>query len=111
MTKDAFSSEMDGPTRPVGFDERAQQLRVYRYKVHTVLFNGILLVVTFAMIKILLKAIILTSALPAWAAPHSKLYGLSNGKAKLTFDEHGSFKVVSFSDMHFGERNGMWLIS
>ncbi|KAK7008215.1 Metallo-dependent phosphatase-like protein [Favolaschia claudopus] len=29
--------------------------------------------------------------------------GLFNGNTKLTFDSAGNFKVVSFSDMHFGE--------
>ncbi|KAK7017399.1 Metallo-dependent phosphatase-like protein [Favolaschia claudopus] len=29
--------------------------------------------------------------------------GLFNGNKKLTFDSAGNFKVVSFSDMHFGE--------
>ncbi|KAJ7618761.1 Metallo-dependent phosphatase [Roridomyces roridus] len=38
------------------------------------------------------------------------LAGIVEGKTKLTFDGAGNFKVVSFSDMHTGERwgNGSW---
>ncbi|KAF7305655.1 Metallo-dependent phosphatase [Mycena chlorophos] len=39
------------------------------------------------------------------------LLGLVPGKRKLTFDGAGNFKVVSFSDMHFGERWGVFLFS
>jgi hypothetical protein len=44
-------------------------------------------------------------------APHqTRLLGLDSSKRKLTFDANGKFKIVSFSDMHFGERwgNGSW---
>ena len=42
----------------------------------------------------------------------AQLLGLDPSKKKLTFDAGGNFKVVSFSDMHFGERwgNGSWAI-
>lgn len=50
---------------------------------------------------------------PVYAYPlgiSTQLPGLDPSKSKLTFDSNGRFKVVSFSDMHFGERwgNGSW---
>jgi hypothetical protein len=36
----------------------------------------------------------------------SGLLGVLASKKKLTFDAAGQFKVLSLSDMHFGERNG-----
>ncbi|KAF8143723.1 Metallo-dependent phosphatase-like protein [Mycena galopus ATCC 62051] len=46
------------------------------------------------------------SAFPLARSVSSTLSGIITGKNKLTFDAAGNFKVVSFSDMHFGERNG-----
>lgn len=44
------------------------------------------------------------------ARQSSTLYGVNTGKPKLTFNGNGHFKIVSFSDMHMGERwgNGSW---
>ena len=42
----------------------------------------------------------------ALAAPTSTGFPWDGGNKKLVFDSDGHFKVVSFSDMHFGERNG-----
>ncbi|ORY25933.1 Metallo-dependent phosphatase-like protein [Naematelia encephala] len=59
----------------------------------------------------LLQLLFVTGSL---AAPLDKrsgqLMGTLGGKKKLTFDRNGNFKVVSFSDMHFGERwgDGTW---
>ncbi|KAH8832667.1 Metallo-dependent phosphatase-like protein [Flagelloscypha sp. PMI_526] len=49
-------------------------------------------------------------ATPVGERASSELLGLDLHKKKLTFDSNGHFKVVSFSDMHFGERwgNGSW---
>ncbi|KAJ6541191.1 Metallo-dependent phosphatase-like protein [Mycena vulgaris] len=54
----------------------------------------------------LLGALLLASsasAVPLAQNFSSTLTGLLGGTNKLTFDAHGYFKVVSFSDMHFGE--------
>ncbi|KAJ7204299.1 Metallo-dependent phosphatase-like protein [Mycena rebaudengoi] len=45
------------------------------------------------------------SASPVSRSASSQLFGLNSDK-KLTFDRNGNFKVVSFSDMHTGERPG-----
>ncbi|KAM0754236.1 Metallo-dependent phosphatase [Meredithblackwellia eburnea MCA 4105] len=37
---------------------------------------------------------------------YPKLKGWSNSPPTLIFKENGSFKIVVFSDLHFGERNG-----
>nr|GAT58835.1 predicted protein [Mycena chlorophos] len=55
-----------------------------------------------------------TPSSPVISAPLARsldatLLGLLTGKPKLTFDEQGKFKVVSFSDMHMGEgENVVW---
>jgi hypothetical protein len=41
----------------------------------------------------------------------SSLMGVIPGKAKLTFDKDGRFKIVSFSDMHMAERPGAYAAS
>lgn len=46
-----------------------------------------------------------TAAMPL-VNRNSNLMGLVSWKKKLTFDRNGQFKVVTFSDMHFGERWG-----
>ncbi|KAJ7025799.1 hypothetical protein C8F04DRAFT_1268785 [Mycena alexandri] len=46
------------------------------------------------------------SALPLARSFSNNLSGILGGKNKLTFDAKGNFKVVSFSDMHMGERPG-----
>ncbi|KAJ7635246.1 Metallo-dependent phosphatase-like protein [Roridomyces roridus] len=54
----------------------------------------------------LLAALLLVMPVAAAPLAHSlscTLAGLATGKNKLTFDARGNFKVVSFSDMHFGE--------
>ncbi|KAJ7698347.1 Metallo-dependent phosphatase-like protein [Mycena rosella] len=54
----------------------------------------------------ILSALLLASsaaAVPLARSFSSTLAGLPGGTKKLTFDAHGDFKVVSFSDMHFGE--------
>ncbi|KAJ7601880.1 Metallo-dependent phosphatase-like protein [Mycena polygramma] len=43
------------------------------------------------------------AAIPLAQSFASTVTGLFGGKRKLTFDAEGNFKVVSFSDMHFGE--------
>ncbi|KAJ7098550.1 Metallo-dependent phosphatase-like protein [Mycena belliarum] len=43
------------------------------------------------------------TALPLAQSFSSSLKGFLGGKSKLTFDTKGSFKVLSLSDMHFGE--------
>ncbi|KAF8175704.1 Metallo-dependent phosphatase-like protein [Mycena galopus ATCC 62051] len=49
------------------------------------------------------------TAVPLARSFSSTLTGLLGGKAKLTFDPQGNFKVLSFSDMHFGEgENVVW---
>ncbi|KAF7291247.1 Metallo-dependent phosphatase-like protein [Mycena indigotica] len=59
---------------------------------------------------LLLPALLAWAAARAVAAPTSspkpQLKGIIKGQRKLTFDAAGNFKVVSFSDMHFGERPG-----
>ncbi|KAJ6623711.1 Metallo-dependent phosphatase-like protein [Mycena sp. CBHHK59/15] len=58
---------------------------------------------------IILGALLLASsatALPVARSFSNTLSGILNGKNKLTFDSEGNFKVVSFSDMHMGERPG-----
>ncbi|KAJ7194412.1 Metallo-dependent phosphatase-like protein [Mycena pura] len=57
----------------------------------------------------ILGALLLASSVTAFPLARSSpdtLAGIIHGKPKLTFDHDGNFKVVSFSDMHFGERNG-----
>ncbi|KAJ7339733.1 Metallo-dependent phosphatase-like protein [Mycena albidolilacea] len=46
------------------------------------------------------------SAFPLGRSISNTLGGIITGKTKLTFNAAGSFKVVSFSDMHMGERPG-----
>ncbi|KAJ7762955.1 Metallo-dependent phosphatase-like protein [Mycena metata] len=46
------------------------------------------------------------SALPLARSFSNTLAGILSSKKKLTFDAQGNFKVVSFSDMHTGERPG-----
>ncbi|KZT50667.1 Metallo-dependent phosphatase [Calocera cornea HHB12733] len=61
------------------------------------------------LITTLLALLRLTGLTHATPVPRqSGLMGILDWalKRKLTFDKDGQFKVVSFSDMHFGERNG-----
>ncbi|KAJ7141700.1 Metallo-dependent phosphatase-like protein [Mycena crocata] len=46
------------------------------------------------------------AALPVGRSFSNTLSGILSGKNKLTFDSNGHFKIVSFSDMHMGERPG-----
>ncbi|KAJ7828777.1 hypothetical protein B0H14DRAFT_2811475 [Mycena olivaceomarginata] len=46
------------------------------------------------------------SAFPLGRSISNTLGGIITGKNKLTFNATGNFKVVSFSDMHMGERPG-----
>ncbi|KAF7340592.1 Metallo-dependent phosphatase-like protein [Mycena sanguinolenta] len=46
------------------------------------------------------------SAFPLGRRVSNTLSGIITSKTKLTFNAAGNFKVVSFSDMHMGERNG-----
>ncbi|KAJ7893257.1 Metallo-dependent phosphatase-like protein [Mycena leptocephala] len=58
---------------------------------------------------IILGALLLASSVSAFPfalSVASTLGGILTGKNKLTFDAAGNFKVVSFSDMHMGERPG-----
>ena len=71
-----------------------------------VLCYMILFIICFAMLTSLLIALLLVEGSFVHAQPCAKLYGLVPGKPKLTFRKDGSFKVVSFSDMHYGENNG-----
>ncbi|KAJ7469854.1 Metallo-dependent phosphatase-like protein [Mycena galericulata] len=57
----------------------------------------------------ILGALLLASsaaALPVGRSFSNTLAGIITGKNKLAFDANGNFKVVSFSDMHTGERPG-----
>ena len=51
-----------------------------------------------------------TGAVPLTSRDNDGLIGTAESilglKRKLTFGDDGNFKVVSFSDMHFGERWG-----
>ncbi|KAF7369531.1 Metallo-dependent phosphatase-like protein [Mycena venus] len=46
------------------------------------------------------------SAFPLGRSISNTLGGIITGKNKLTFNAAGNFKIVSFSDMHMGERPG-----
>ncbi|KAK7045261.1 Metallo-dependent phosphatase-like protein [Favolaschia claudopus] len=61
---------------------------------------------TAVVSTVLLASIASTSAFPLGRSITNTLGGLFTGKNKLTFDAKGNFKVVSFSDMHMGERPG-----